>query len=214
MRGAWVVLVAFVALAFSVEPSQAQFAECNSDYARTFEVNAGDTRWSPGTIECVEYFRISVSTPRGPRWIRGIGDINVGALLTPGAIRAVEAGARRSAERMSSLGDYRLDNTSILMAFDVSTPAELSDEHTQAWKEGGAAAWTMPGQGPEGAECHVTLFLLGAWSAAVEIPYMTAHELFHCVQEASLSEAQHTALGEWWIEGMRFKLAQARQEAG
>jgi|CXWL01.1.fsa_nt_gi hypothetical protein len=198
MRRAWVVLIAFVALAFGVEPSQAQFAECSQDYVRTFEVTEGDIPWSPGELECVEYFRFSVSTPHGERWIRGIGDINVGALLTPGAIESVETGARRAAERLRELGDYRIDNTTILMAFAVA------HADSDAPLEGSAAAWTEPGQGRESSECRMTAFLLGDYNTDHEIPYMVAHELFHCVQIASLSEAQNatsSGLGLWWIEG-------------
>ncbi len=197
------IFLLFVLLAVSIlgaPPSQAQFAACNHDYVRTFDVPAYGTSpaWSAGTIECVEYFRFSFSTPHGERWIRGVGDVNVDALLTPGAVRAVEDGARRSAQRMEALGDYRIDNTTILITFATSEP--ISAER----KEGQAAAWTMPGQGPESAECHVTLFLFGDYSASGEIPYMTAHELFHCIQKASLSEAQNNsaaAYGLWWIEG-------------
>jgi hypothetical protein len=187
----------------AVQPSQAQFAQCNQLYVNTFRVPAfeDNPEWSPGEIECVEYFRISLETPEGPRWIRGVGDINLGPLLTPGAINGVREGARLSAQRMQALGDWSLDNTTILMTFSVADPAELSDVHDAAWKQGGPAAWTLPGQGLEEAECKVTLFLLNDWTADLDIPYMTSHELFHCVQIASLPEAQAHAWGQWWIDG-------------
>jgi hypothetical protein len=201
MRRALILVFALLAAStLNVTPSRAQFAECNHDYVRTFDVPAygDDPAWSAGTIECVEYFRFEFSTPGGQRWIRGIGDVNVDRLLAPGAIAAVREGARLAAQRMDALGDYRIDNTTILMTFSVSEP--LSTER----KEGQSAAWTMPGQGVETSECHVTMFLMDDYNTTGEMQYITAHELFHCVQKASLSEAQNAsaaAYGLWWIEG-------------
>ncbi|MEZ6022790.1 MAG: hypothetical protein R3C16_05115 [Hyphomonadaceae bacterium] len=204
MRRLLLLLVVLLgASTFAAGPSQAQFATCNQLYVDTFRVPAfeGNPEWSPGEIECVEFFRISFETPEGTRWIRGVGDINLAPLLTPGAIDGAREGARLSAQRMQALGEWSMDNTTILLTFSVADPAELSDVHDAAWKQGGPAAWTLPGQGVEEAECKVTLFLLNDWSADVDIPYMTAHELFHCVQMASLPETQAHAWGQWWVDG-------------
>jgi hypothetical protein len=151
----------------------------------------------------VEYFRFSFSTPGGTRWIRGIGDVNVDSLLTPGAVAAVEDGARRSARRMADLGSYRIDNTTVLMTFAVSRPGELSDD-LAVRREGGSAGWTRRREDASGTECLVTLFLLGDYSTFGEIQYTTAHELFHCVQQATLSPEQVATMtggGAWWAEG-------------
>jgi len=201
MRRALFLMCALLAASmFDVAPSQAQFAECNHDYVRTFDVPAygDDPAWSAGTIECVEYFRLSFETPAGTRWIRGVGDVNVDRLIAPGGIAAIRDGARLAAQRMDGLGDYRFDNTTILITFSTSEP--ISTER----KEGQSAAWTMPGQGPETSECHVTMFLLDDYNTTGEMQYIVAHELFHCVQRASLSEAQNNsgaAYGLWWMEG-------------
>jgi hypothetical protein len=206
MRNALILLVALAATSLiGVQPSRAQFVACDSAYLRRFETAAepGYPAWSPGELECVEYFRFSFSTPGGTRWIRGIGDVNVGTLLAPGAVAAVEDGARRSAQRMAALGNYRIDNTTLLLAFDVSRPSELSDDPAER-REGGSAAWTTDREDPSGRECLVTLFLLGDYSPAGEIQYTTAHELFHCVQKATLSPEQNrtaTGGGAWWAEG-------------
>jgi len=199
-RALFLMFVLLTASMLNIAPSRAQFAECNHDYVRTFDVAeyGDDPAWSAGTIECVEYFRLSFETPAGTRWIRGIGDVNVDRLLAPGAIRAVEEGARLASQRMDGLGDYSFDNTTILIAFATSEP--LATER----KEGQASGWTMPGQGPETSECHVTLFLMDDYNTSGEMQYIVAHELFHCVQQASLSEAQNTSsagYGLWWIEG-------------
>lgn len=199
-RAIFLMLVMATATLLNVAPSRAQFAECNPDYVRTFDVPAygDDPAWSAGTIECVEYFRFSFSTPSGERWIRGVGDVNVDRLIAPGGIAAIRDGARRAAQRMDGLGDYRLDNTTILITFSTSEP--ISTER----KEGQSAAWTMPGQGPETSECHVTMFLLDDYNTTGQMQYIVAHELFHCVQQASLSAGQNGSAqgyGLWWIEG-------------
>lgn len=206
MRNALILLAALAATSlFGVQTSQAQFAACDSAYLERFETAADSEfpAWSPGELECVEYFRFSFSTPGGTRWIRGIGDINVDSLLAPGAVVAVEDGARRSVQRMAALGNYRVDNTTLLMAFDVSRPGELSDDPATR-REGGAGAWTTDREDAGGRECLVTLFLLGDYNTTGEIQYTTAHELFHCVQKATLSPEQNataTGGGAWWAEG-------------
>jgi hypothetical protein len=185
-----------------IPASRAQFIECDHDYVASFDVPAsrGDPGWSAGTIECVEYFRFSFSTPHGTRWIRGIGDVNVSTMLAPGAVEAAERGARLSAQRMAALGDYTIENTTILMAF--ATAESLAEEPAS----GRTAAWTLSADHstPAFNECHITLFLLNDYSTDVEIPHSVAHELFHCIQSATLTPAQfatRTGKGIWWIEG-------------
>jgi hypothetical protein len=191
-----------LALLADVQSSRAQFIECDHEYVASFEVREadGDLVWSPGTIECVEYFRFSFATPNGTRWIRGIGDVNVSTMLAPGAVAAVENGARRAAQRFAALGDYSIENTTILMAF--ATAESLANEPAS----GRTAAWTIgaDGSSPAFAECHVTMFLLNDYSTDVEIPHAVSHELFHCVETASLTPAQMatwTAHGQWWVDG-------------
>ena len=55
-----------------------------------------------------------------------------------------------------------------------------------------------------GDECYITSFMFGRAGRADEIPQTTSHEIFHCIQAASLSAAQWnttTAGGVWWAEG-------------
>lgn len=203
MRRALVLLlVLLLASLTDVQPSRAQFVTCDHDYVASFDVPEihGVPGWSAGTIECVEYFRFSFSTPHGTRWIRGIGDVNVSTMLAPGAVAAVESGARRAAQRFAALGDYNIENTTILMAF--STAESLANEPAS----GRTAAWTVPADHttPAYEECHVTMFLLNDYSTDVEIPHAVAHELFHCVESATLTPAQFaTSSGKagWWVEG-------------
>ncbi|MBS0384717.1 MAG: hypothetical protein JSS00_05140 [Proteobacteria bacterium] len=59
-----------------------------------------------------------------------------------------------------------------------------------------------------GSECHITFYLLGPAATSAFGANAAAHELFHCVQRASLTQDQiHTSNGgapgggTWWIEG-------------
>lgn len=200
MRRTLVLLATLLAASLlGVRPSQAQFATCDHAYVASFDVPAYGTSpaWSAGTIECVPYFDFSFTTPHGTRHIRGVGDVNVDRLIRPGAIDAIRQGAERAAQRMEALGEYSIDNTTILITFSTSDP--ISTER----KEGGASAWTLPSDASAPKECHVTLFLMSDHSLE-EMQYATAHELFHCVELASLSEAQNNTAagyGLWWIEG-------------
>jgi len=203
MRRALVLLVVLLATSLiGVRPSQAQFATCDHAYVATWDVAAsgGSPAWSAGPIECVEYFRFSFRTPHGERWIRGIGDVNLDTMITPGAVRAIERGAQRAAQRFAALGEYNIENTTILMSF--STAESLANEPAS----GRTAAWTMAGHGttPATQECRITMFLLDDYSVDVELPHAVAHELFHCVESGSLTVAQFEARGRadnWWIEG-------------
>lgn len=201
-------ILVLLALAFAVAlaPEARATAGCDRGYLKGFAVTdaAGATIWEPGDIECVEYFRFTVSTPGGTRTFRGIGDVNAGTLLRPRDIARVEAGARRAAGNLAALGDYRIDNVTYLVSLIGSDPMsrEVLDPSGRR-KHAGAAAWTLdPAWGPR-RECPVTLFLFGRFSGE-DIHYTIAHETFHCVEHGSLSAAQRATMtggGLWWGEG-------------
>lgn len=184
----------------------AQPAGCDAAYLRGFAATdeRGRTVWEPGDMECVEYFRFTISTPGGTRTFRAIGDVNAGALLRRGDIARVEAGARRAARNLAALGDYRIDNVTYLVSLIGSDPMsrEIMDSSGRR-KHAGAAAWTLDPAWNTRAECPVTLFLFDRF-AGEDIHYAVAHETFHCVQHATLSAGQRattTDAGLWWGEG-------------
>jgi hypothetical protein len=196
-----------LALAVALGAPQARATtECDRGYLKGFAVTDEDGRtlWEPGDIECVEYFRFTVSTPGGTRTFRGIGDVNAGPLLRPGDIARVEAGARRAAGNLAALSDYRIDNVTYLVSLIGSDPMsrEVLDPDGRR-KHAGAAAWTLdPTWGPR-RECPVTLFLFGRFSGE-DIHYTIAHETFHCVEHGTLSAGQRATMtdgGLWWGEG-------------
>jgi hypothetical protein len=201
-----VLVLLSLAFAVALTPEARATAGCDRGYLKGFAVTdaAGGTIWEPGDIECVEYFRFTVSTPGGTRTFRGIGDVNAGTLLRPRDIARVEAGARRAAGNLAALGDYRIDNVTYLVSLVGSDPMsrEVMDPSGRR-KHAGAAAWTLDPAWGTRRECPVTLFLFDRFSGE-DIHYTVAHETFHCVEYGSLSAAQRATMtsgGAWWGEG-------------
>jgi hypothetical protein len=204
MRTVLILLV--LAFGVALAPDARATAGCDRGYLKGFAVTgaSGETIWEPGDIECVEYFRFTVSTPGGTRTFRGIGDVNAGTLLRPRDIAKVEAGARRAAGNLAALGDYRIDNVTYLVSLIGSDPIsrEVMDPSGRP-KHAGAAAWTLDPAWSGRGECPVTLFLFDRF-AGEDIHYTVAHETFHCVEHGSLSAAQRATMtsgGAWWSEG-------------
>jgi hypothetical protein len=179
---------------------------CDTAYLSGFTViEEGRTVWEPGEIECVEHFRFTVATPRGPRVFRGIGDINARALLERGAIAQIEAGARRTAQSLAALGDYKIKNVTYLISLidSVSMANQVYDLASGRARGGATGGWARtPAPGaPE--ECPITLFPFEGFGPNV-MNHIIAHETFHCVQNDSLSSAQFATAptgGAWWAEG-------------
>ncbi|WP_395647531.1 hypothetical protein [Terricaulis sp.] len=184
-------------------PTRAQLREspdCTDEYVRSFTVPPFEDHpgWSPGRIQCRVYFDLTHDTPAGLIQVRGIGDENVQESLPPGGVDAIEAGVREALSRLSELGDYDLDDTTFLISAIPSARTDIQP------RTGYSDAWTVAGASRAGyVECHVTLFIQTDYSAA-EIRYAVAHELFHCVQKATLSVGQNASQsgrGLWWVEG-------------
>ncbi len=149
------------------------------------------------SILCVELFRFTVSTPAGPREIRGIQDVAGGWAAPAGSAAGVERGAREAAAAMAALGSFATDDITLLLLDDAFslTPGRQPVAVTDGVRDPSGAT---PG------ECLVTLYGLTSAAAADEIAVTTAHEIFHCIQFASLSAGQMGTLGaggDWWIEG-------------
>lgn len=202
MRRAFSLLALLLMMSlFSVQPSRAQLTECRDEYVRLFDVppSPGQPAWSAGDIDCRVHFEVLVDAPTGDAIVSVIGDVNIASHLPPGGLEAIRNGIEASGAALRDVGRFNLWDTTILIA-----PARASSSEPQP-RFGYSDAWTLPGAGEDGryAECHVTLFP-GTDYSADELRYIVAHELFHCVQEATLTEAQNatqTGRGLWWIEG-------------
>ena len=194
------VLVAVVFFIACAAPARADFGDCmNADYLGGFGgPDAEADPFSPvRTITCIVEFDIEYASPAGLRHIRGIRDASADWSFRPGALAQIEAGARASIAAMSQLGAFQVDDITILILDDgydlISIPSG---------SDGTVAAVTNGNIG--GDECYITSFMFGRAGRADEIPQTTAHEIFHCIQAASLSAAQWAtadAGGAWWAEG-------------
>jgi hypothetical protein len=178
--------------------AQAGFGDCRSpDYLRAFPVAP-----AAATVDCVEVFRVPVTTPAGTRHIRGITDLLSDWAVPAEIVAAAEQGAREAAAAMPALGDYALDDITILLLddrMDWSTPASGGREANEAVAitDGRRAAGRA-------GECLVTLYGLAVGTTVRETPVTVAHEVFHCLQYASLPPAlmdTYGTGGDWWIEG-------------
>ena len=175
-------------------PALAQVPDCMAEgYIASFEV-AGVT-----DLTCAEVFRFAFATPEGERLVRAIADLNADWAFRPGTVAAVEAGAREAVAGLAGPGTYRVGDVTILLLSDQFAPEATRDPDArqvlaQAWDPLDRAA----------SECRMTLFLWGAGGVTEDFPMTLAHELFHCVQYATLSPDQMATLGaqgDWWIEG-------------
>ncbi|MGQ0534005.1 MAG: hypothetical protein ACT4OF_15130 [Caulobacteraceae bacterium] len=202
MRRTVVLLAALLATSlFAAQPSRAQIM-CSDEYVSSFDVppdpHGAYPAWTAGDIECRQWFVVPIETPHGEIAVRGIGDVSVAATLPPGGLAAIEAGVVRARERMTGLGEYRLHDTAILISRARSSPTEPQPRF------GYSDAWTVPGASADRTtECHITLFIQTDYSTE-EIYYVVAHELFHCIQKATLSSLivrSQNSTGAWWSEG-------------
>ncbi|MGH6951277.1 MAG: hypothetical protein ACREH4_10410, partial [Vitreimonas sp.] len=197
MRRTLVLLATLLAASLlSVQPSRAQFAECTDSYVSKFRVGRteGGFTWYPGQLDCHEFWRFSFSTPAGPRWVRLIGDRDAGPQrVPPGGIEAIREGALRATAQMRNLRSYAVDNITMMIGPHAATTS-------------GAIHGFVPAAfGPSERlnECHVTLLVAVSYSGA-DLYETIGHELFHCVEQATLSPGQFatvTGNGTWWGEG-------------
>ena len=198
MRRALLLLFALAGLSLATVPaSQAQFTECTQDYIDRFRVRGDgvDPAWSPGQTDCHEFFRFSFSTPAGPRWIRLIGDVNAARFLPTGGIDTIEDGARRATRQLSELGPYLIDDVTMLLAQPRSSPREPQPHG------GYDDARAVRDDGPEFRACHITLLITVNHNASL-VHQTVGHEVFHCVQYASLpEESVSPSAADWWAEG-------------
>ncbi|MBI1418173.1 MAG: hypothetical protein GC146_13205 [Limimaricola sp.] len=179
-------------LVLGAVPAQAETGDCDSPaYMAQFPDAA-----SAADIACVELFRENYTSPEGPRVIRGISDAAANWAVTPGIEAGVERGVRAAISALGQLGTYRIDDVTILLLDDTHSfdgPEVLAETDGRRDRTGG-----RPG------ECLITLYSLVGASAERDMAVTTAHEIFHCVQYASFSQAKMNGYDDsaaWWIEG-------------
>lgn len=188
----FLLLVAICSIG-STTPARASFGDCNSSvYLALF-----DTRFEsePGFL-CVESERVAVVSDAGTTHIRIVQHLLSDWATRPGAVRAIKDGVDGAVRAMTRLGHFRIPDVTILLV-DGFTPGVGKERFGDA-RFGEVAAWARS----SGDECRITIFLLGAGATATNGASAVAHELFHCIEYASLSHEQMLADGgDWWVEG-------------
>ncbi|GJL92250.1 hypothetical protein [Hyphococcus sp.] len=190
-------LILVGALFAIISPASASFGDCTDpDYMRGFEDGSeGVDPTAPSLdINCVIEFEFDYSTPHGNRRIRGIRDINADWAFAEGSLAQVEAGARAAVAAMRLLGDYHVDDITLLI---------LDDTYGRLDHEADADTGALTQSSATG-ECLVDVYMLSNMGGPEYTPFVIAHEIFHCIQNASLTPGQlNTQMteGAWWTEG-------------
>jgi hypothetical protein len=191
-------LVFFCGLAMlGASPAWASFGDCNdSAYLAQFDPSLASAR---GFL-CVESDRVPVTSEAGTTHIRIVQHLVADWATRPGAMRAIKDGVAASVSAMGTLGSFRISDVTILL-IDSFGPGAGSERFGEI-----AAGTDLLSTGDE---CHIAVWLLGPGATAAYGASMISHELFHCVQRSSLTNAQMRTTatggvgggGTWWGEG-------------
>jgi hypothetical protein len=190
------ILAVLICLAIWVpQVVRADFGDCSADaYLDRFP----DAPSAPG-LNCIELFRIDFTASGGARQIRGIQDISADWAVRPDAVAAVERGARLAAAAFSRFSGFEIDDVTLLILDDAHV-----DTYSDTREVLGIADGRRDPAGGRPGECLITLYMLSLTGDPVSVAVTVAHEVFHCLQYASLSAGQMATVGaggDWWIEG-------------
>lgn len=178
-------------------PARANFGDCTSpDYMSGFDdLSEGvDPSALHLDIICVVEFEFEYETPGGLRRIRGIRDINADWAFSEGALSQIEAGARAAAAATRQIGDFDVDDITLLILDDSYGRLDDAEDNR-------IGALTVRRRNNE---CLVDVYMLSRTGSPEYMPFVIGHEIFHCIQHASLTRAQmltSTEEGVWWTEG-------------
>ncbi len=201
----WAVISAIFGLSASVAlPARASFGDCEEsvEYLAAF-----DSRIESRLYQCVERLRVPVSTSGGQRHIRIIHDFNAEWITGSGVLPEFDRGVRGAAEAIGRLGGVELNDITVFLTDDLPPP-EGAHQFSNIAAEVGFRRTPRPGDADQNGECGLTVYLGGPAGARHYAAQVIAHEIFHCVQLANLSDAQMSSGrgglgggGDWWIEG-------------
>lgn len=191
------LLAAIALLAAAPQPAAASFGDCEDPaYIATFGF---DREAGSGPFLCVERARVDISTPHGERSLRIIHHAAYDWAPQPGAYEATERGLRAAAEALNDLGSYEIEDVTVLL---------LDDFPPGALESPGSASEIAGETRADDDECRIVFYLLGVGGDPANLEVSVAHEIFHCVQLATLSNRQMTSGsagtgqgGDWWLEG-------------
>jgi hypothetical protein len=172
----------------------ANFGDCSdSNYRARF---SDDERRSV-EFDCVEIFRVPVTTTAGTRHIRIL--YNPTSAFGDDRRRfEFERGVREAARALGEIGPIQFEDTTLLLADDRPP------------QEPGPGPYYLPPQRVSSArtdeqivnsECTIRLYLAGPGNSREHAAFTVAHEIFHCVLLANLRPEQLGHRADWWMEG-------------
>jgi hypothetical protein len=181
-----------LALAFLLacaSPAFAEFGDCDDPGYLTGFADAP----TADDLTCIVLFDYAHAAPGGERRVRAITDAAGGWAVPADVESEVRRGAEAATALLATLGEYRIDDVTLLLLDDVH---DLGD---------GPEIEGVTLAGPDGrtGECLITLYGLSSGATRGTMAVLVAHEMFHCVQAASWPAAYQTYNdgGAWWIEG-------------
>lgn len=194
LRCALLCLFVLLGTVSHVVPAHASFGDCaDPAYRASF-----DARLESAGFDCVERLRVNVPTTDGTRSVRLIHDRHAGWAILPNVVSEIERGVRQAATAFGQIGSFRLADVTILLIDDLPPREEASETFSDIAATAGASA----------DACLIGLYLLGPGATPAHAAYVVVHEIFHCVQHATLDASQMStsgagrgAGGDWWLEG-------------
>lgn len=191
------LVIAITALFALTTPAAASFGDCTDDaYLSGFGTSgaASDPFHPARQITCIVEFEIDYIAPGGPKRIRGIRDAASDWAFYPGAMAAAEEGARGAVRAMKLLGDFAVNDITFLILEDTYERMDSGHAGFQVAAETNVR--------PD--ECMITMYMLSRGGQERYQAYVAAHEIFHCIENATLTAGQFSTVtgdGAWWAEG-------------
>lgn len=199
------LVLATVVLITSPRPAAAEFGVCDEPaYMACFDTRFGEGPLGLGPrYDCVERLRVPARAHSGVRHIRVLHDLNADWVTDEALMAEIDRGVRAAAAQLERMGTFDLRDVSILVADDFP-PREDAETFSNF------AGWTYADPTGSERECQIAFFVLGPGGKTDYAAAVIAHEIFHCVQKATLSPEQTNSIvgmgfeargGAWWMEG-------------
>ena len=190
----WLSGLLLSCLLLSGNAARADIGDCeDASYLPQFKLSGRDLTGET----CKELFRLGINTPAGDRVVRGVM-LQDAAPLSDDTIGGIERGVKQAAAALETVpGDWDIHDVTVLVLDEEYRVTTLADGEQLL---GGV---TFEPTRAASKECHIALFLQGM-DAESDRFALIAHEMFHCLQYATLHPTQmETAWGSgtWWIEG-------------
>ncbi len=193
----WTILVCVLMVVAPISaPARAELGNCaDPAYLSRF-----DSRLAELSFDCVERLRVTVSTASGERVIRIIHNRDATVLIGETELAEFDRAVRAAPGAIAQLGNIQLEDVTLLLVDGVPPDDDpFADTHGEI-----PASTDILNDG----ECRIVLYLLSSGAGRRMAATVTAHEIFHCVQAANLTQEQMNsggagtgAGGDWWLEG-------------